>query len=450
MNVVVVGGGFAGLAAAIDLQKRGHRVTLLERRGILGGRATSSRDAISGDEVDSGTHLMVGAYHATLDLLREAGAAELLLVQPTLRLDYVDAGGYSTLDCPRLPAPLHLLVGLLGQRLPAHVRWEAVRLALAMRFGAPPHGLTLAELFQRTGQSAEARALLWDGLSIAILNEVPERAAAILFYNVYRQAFLRRRSDSSLVFARRGLGELHRRLGAYFEARGGIILPRARVEALEIADGRVTGMRYAQGQTERAAIQVATPATDMSTTADAVVLAVPWTAVGRLLPREWAEKAPFVDLAKLRPSPIVSVELWLDQVVVDRVMLGLRGCEVEWVFDKGRLHGREGAPQHLSFIVSAAYRTAKRTNAEIIAAAVEALHKYFPAMMRANLTRALVLRDPEATFSCDPGSEALRPGATTPIAGLFLAGDWTNTGLPATIEGAVQSGLRAAAAASRR
>ena len=115
------------------------------------------------------------------------------------------------------------------------------------------------------------------------------------------------------------------------------------------------------------------------------------------------------------------------------------------MFDKGRLHGRQGAPQQLSFIVSAAYRTTKRPHAEIIAAAVEALHKYYPAMMRASITRALVLRDPEATFSCDPASEALRPGPRTPIQGLWLAGDWTDTGLPATIEGAVMSGERAAA-----
>jgi hydroxysqualene dehydroxylase len=446
LRVAVVGGGFAGLTAAIDLQKRGHQVTLLERRGVLGGRATSSRDAITGDHVDSGTHLMVGAYHETLALLREAGAEDLLLVQPSLKIDYIDAQGVTSLDCPRLPAPLHLLFGLLRMRLPPHVRREAVRLALAVKLGPAPRGLTLAEYFQRTGQSAEARALLWDGLSIAILNETPERAAAILFYNVYREAFLRRRSDSSLIFARGGLGELHQRLGAAFESRGGVILRRARVASLRIEGGRVIGLDYAQAPTARAQIQVATPATDLSLAADAVVLATPWHAVATLLPQDWAVEPPFAAIAKLRGSPIVSVDLWLDRVVVDRVMLGLRGCEVEWVFDKGRLHGRPGVPQHLSFIVSAAYRTAARPNAEIIAAAIEALHKYFPEMIRATPTRALVLRDPDATFSCDPEAEARRPGPVTPIGGLFLAGDWTATGLPATIEGAVRSGHRAAAA----
>ncbi len=125
-------------------------------------------------------------------------------------------------------------------------------------------------------------------------------------------------------------------------------------------------------------------------------------------------------------------------------MIGLRDSQLEWVFDKGRLHGRDGAPQHLSFIVSAAYRSAERPKAELVALAEEALRRYFPAMSGATVTRSLVLREAEATFASDPGAEELRPGNATPVPGLFLAGDWTDTGLPATIEGAVRSGNAAA------
>ncbi len=125
-------------------------------------------------------------------------------------------------------------------------------------------------------------------------------------------------------------------------------------------------------------------------------------------------------------------------------MAGLRDTEVEWVFDKGRLYGREGPPQHLAFIVSAAERAVPRPNAELAGVAEAALRRYFPAMAEASVVRSLVLREPEATFSCDPEAEALRPGAQTPVRGLVLAGDWTSTGLPATIEGAVRSGRVAA------
>ena len=444
MKVVVVGGGFAGLAAAIRLQERRYEVLLLERRGVLGGRATSYRDAVTGDDVDNGTHLMVGAYTDTIDLVRRASADDLLLVQPDLTIDYVDDHGFTSLACGPLPAPLHLLVGLLGLRVPWAVRWQAVRLAIAVSLGGPPEG-TLAAFFAKTGQGAQARALLWDGLATAILNETPEKAAAILFYNVYREAFLRSRQASSLVFLKRGFGELHRRLGAYFESRGGQIHRRAIVEAVDIAEGRATGVRYVQRAETRDEIRTGVRSVPSSAQADAVVLATPWSVVPNLVPPEWAEKAPFAGLKKLRGAPIVSVELWLDRPVVDRVMVGLRGCEIEWVFDKGRLHDRKMPGQHLAFIVSAAYRTAPRPNAEIVALAEGALRRFFPAMKDAAITRSLVLREPEATFSCDPASERERPGEVTPIRGLFLAGDWTNTGLPATIEGAVRSGRRAAA-----
>jgi uncharacterized protein with NAD-binding domain and iron-sulfur cluster len=126
-------------------------------------------------------------------------------------------------------------------------------------------------------------------------------------------------------------------------------------------------------------------------------------------------------------------------------MAGLRDTEVEWVFDKGRLYGREGVPQHLAFIVSAAVRAAPRPNAELAGVAEAALRRYFPVeMASASVVRSLVLREPEATFVCDPGAEEARPGPETSVAGLFLAGDWTDTGLPATIEGAVRSGRAAA------
>jgi squalene-associated FAD-dependent desaturase len=444
--VVVIGGGFAGMAAAIALQERRHEVVLLERRGVLGGRATSYRDAVSGEDVDNGTHLMIGAYAATLDLVARAAAQDLLLVQDRLHIDYVDEAGLSALDCPPLPAPLHLFAGLLGLRLPWRARAQALRFGLAAAFGRPPHGITLAEWLRRAGQGREARRLLWDPLATAILNETPERAAAILFYNVFREAFLESHAASRLVFLRRGYGALHERLGRYLEARGGAVRRRAMAEAVEVEDGRVSGVRYVQRARSRDEIRAGRRPTPERVPAEAVVAAVPWKAVPPLVPEAVRGEPPFAGLARLAGSPIVSIELWLDQVVVGRPMVGLRDSEIEWVFDKGRLYGRPGAPQHLAFIASAAYRAVPRPNAELVAAAEAVLRRYFPPMARAAVTRSLVIREPDATFASDPEAETLRPGAHTPIRGLFLAGDWTATGLPATIEGAVRSGLAAARA----
>ncbi len=446
MKVVVIGGGFAGLACAVALQERRHDVVLLERRGVLGGRATSFRDAVSGEDVDNGAHLMIAGYEATLDLVRRAGAQDLLLVQDDLRIDYVDDRGYSALACPPLIAPLHLLAGILALRLPWRARWQAIRLGWAVRFGAPPRGLSLADYLAACGQGKDARRLLWDPLATAILNETPEKAAAILFYNVYREAFLRSHAASRLVFLRRGYGVLQERLGVYFEGRGGLIRRRALAEAIEIENGRATGVRYAQGARSREEIQAGVSATHERVQADAIVSAVPWSAVLELLPEALRQAPPFASLPRLGGSPIVSVELWLDRVVVDRPMLGLRDSEVEWVFDKGWLYGRRGPPQHLAFIISAARRSVPRPNAELVAAAETALRRYFPAMKDAVVARSLVLREPEATFASDPEAETLRPSSGTPIRGFYLAGDWTATGLPATIEGAVRSGRAVARA----
>jgi squalene-associated FAD-dependent desaturase len=450
MRIVVVGGGFAGLAAAIALQERRHQVTLLERRGVLGGRATSFPDAASGEDVDNGTHLMIAGYEATLDLVHRAGASDLLAVQDHLRIDYRDERGWTSLDCPDLPAPWHLLAGLLPLRLPWRSRWDVLRFGLAARAGRVPPGLTLAEWFTRTGQTEVTRRLLWDPLATAILNETPERAAAVLFREVFREAFLSRRDAARLVFLRAGYGRLHERLGGYLAARGGVIHRRALAQHVETDGGAVRAVRYVQRAETRDEIRRGAASAPQRLEADAVVAAVPWSALPALVDEGLRDRPPFADAAALRGSPIVSIELWLDRVVLDRPMAGLRGTEVEWVFDKGRLFGRPGPPQHLAFIVSAAVRAAPRPNAELAGAAEAALRRLFAKeMAEARVLRSLVLREPEATFVCDPEAEGRRPGPDTPVKGLVLAGDWTATGLPATIEGAVRSGRTAAARLER-
>jgi len=275
MKIVVVGGGFAGLAAATVLQERRHDVVLVERRGVFGGRATSSRDAVTGDEVDNGTHLMIGAYKETLELLRRAGASDLLLFQDDLRLDWVDDRGTTALVCPPLAAPLHLLVGLLGLRVPLAVKLQAIRMGLAVRFGRRPEGLTLAEYFRRTGQGKDARRLLWDPLALAVLNEPVERAAAVLFHRVYQEVFLSDHRASRLVFPRRGWGTLVERVSSYFERRGGRLRRGARVAGLVLQGDRVAGVRCEQRAASREAIARGEAPTPEVEVADAVVAAVP-------------------------------------------------------------------------------------------------------------------------------------------------------------------------------
>jgi uncharacterized protein with NAD-binding domain and iron-sulfur cluster len=392
---------------------------------------------------------MVGAYRETMALARQAGALDLLRPQDDLRLEWADERGPTVLACPRISAPLHLLAGLLALRIPWSARLQALRLGLAVKLGRRPDGLTLAEYFARTGQGATVRRLLWDPLALAIVNEVPERAAAVLFHRVYQEAFLGDRGASRLVFLRRGWGVLADRLAAAFESRGGVTHRRAMVEGLVMDGERAAGVRYTQRAEARADIRAGRPAAAAELRADAVVAAVPWHALPALLPEEWRAREPFASAAGLGSAPIVSVELWLDRVVLGPEMVGFRDTPLEWAFDKGRLFGRAGAPQHLSFIASAAFGTIDQPNAELVAMAEALLRRACPAMAGATVTRSLVLRERDATFASSPQKEALRPGPLTPLPGLYLAGDWTDTGLPATIEGAVRSGRRAALEAEK-
>ena len=397
--------------------------------------------------MDNGTHLMIGGYHATLDLLRRASGEDLLLFQDELWLEWIDERGVSALDCPPLAAPLHLLVGLLGLRLPLSVKLQAIRLGLAVRFGRRPDGLTLAEYLGRCGQGEAARRLLWDPLAIAILNESVERAAAVLFHRVYREAFLRRSSRLAPRLSAPRLGRAAREAGRLFREPGRRRPPRRPSRIARVRDG--TRERRAAGAAARGARGDRRGGAGGASRAccrrgDQRRAAA--RAARDACPSSCARGRRSEALERFSGSPIVSVDLWLDRVVVDRPMLGLRDAEMEWVFDKGRLHGRAGAPQHLAFIASAAYRSAPKPNAELVAAAVGALRRYFPAMADAVVTRSLVQREPQATFASTPELEGLRPGPVSEVPGLFLAGDWTDTGLPATIEGAVRSGQRAAEA----
>ena len=271
----------------------------------------------------------------------------------------------TALDCPPLVAPLHLLAGLLGLRVPLRVKLEAVRLGLAVRLGRRPEGLTLAQYLERCGQSAAARRLLWDPLALAILNESPERAAAVLFHRVYREAFLRDRARLAARVPAPRLGRPRRPPGALL--RGARRRRAARACARSVSCSRAGASRASASSArahgrEAIAAGAAVRALDARGGRGREQRATAGRAA-RCSREEWGARRRSPRSTRFSGSPILSIEVWLDRVVVDRVMLGLRDCDLEWLFDKGRLHGRTGAPQHLAFIVSAAFRSAAKSNA---------------------------------------------------------------------------------------
>jgi hydroxysqualene dehydroxylase len=445
-DAAVIGAGCAGLSAAVRLASQGARVLVLEARSRLGGRATAFADRETGDLVDNGQHVLLGCYTDTFDFLREIGAREHVTMQRALRVTMIDRGGRpSRLECPDLPSPFHLAAGVLDwNALEWRDRLSILRMAGPLRaarrelrprkpwsgpalIAASPDE-TVENWLIRNGQTPRLREMLWEPLALAALNQPPAHAAAPVFARVLAEMFGSDPKAAAIVFPNQPLHLMYAEPArAYIERRGGTVL-RGSPATVEIADGAVTGVRAGGAGREYRV--------------PAVISAVPWFALAGL----FADRPPLLDpilarAAAMASSPIVSVNLWFDNPVLDEPFVGLPGRAMQWAFNKGG--------GQMSLVSSGAAPLVGCSNDELVALAHEELLSALPDSRRAQLLRATVVRESKATFSLAPGQPA-RPATVTPVRGFYLAGDWTDTGLPATIESAVRSGHRAAEAVSRQ
>jgi squalene-associated FAD-dependent desaturase len=431
-RAVVVGGGFAGLAAAVALADAGVDVHVLEARPTLGGRANTFRDPVSGERIDNGQHVLAGCYDETLALLRRLGTIGLLHRPSTLHVPMIDARGRRTaLQCPALPSPLNLLAGVLGwDALTLAERWAIVRVGRALRQREPPPANeTVRQWLDRHRQSPRLCELLWEPLALAALNQSIDDAAAAMFVAVTSRMFGNGADAAALLIPAVPLDELYvtaavNALGAAGCSISTNVRPRVICE-----DGTLAGVRIGERDVP----------------ADAVICAVPWYAVADVFaPAPRTLQPLLADAARLGASPIVTVNLWFDAWRSPEAMLGLPGRAFQWIFDRHRLLA--GHQTHVSLVSSGAEAICARPNDQLIDLAVHELHQALPDSRRATVRHAGVVRERRATFSLKPGGPP-RPGTATGIPRVFLAGDWIDTGLPATIESAVVSGHRAARAA---
>ena len=442
-DVVVIGAGVAGLSAAVRLTKRGARVLVLEARARLGGRATAFPDRETGELVDNGQHVMLGCYTDTFEFLRDVGAEDNVRLQSQLAVTMIDRAGRRTrLTCPALPPPLHLVAGILewealswrdrlsvlGMATPLkHARRELLPGA-TMKAASP--GETVADWLIRNGQTPRLREMLWDPLALAALNQPPDQAAAPVFARVLAEMFGSDPRASAIALPTRPLHLMYAEPARDFiERQGGVVRTGATAQLLLHGD----------------AVD-AVQAGDERWPASRVISAVPWFAVGDLFTDEPPALRDVIDRARrMASSPIVTVNLWFDRAVLDEPFVGLPGRAMQWVFDKRLVFGDDAT--HLSLVSSGAASILTRSNEELIRTAHDELLDALPDSRAARLIRATVVREPRATFSLAPGQPP-RPPAETGVNGLLLAGDWIETGLPATIESAVRSGHRAAALCS--
>jgi squalene synthase HpnD len=429
-KVVVLGAGYAGLSAATELILRGHDVTLIEARALLGGRAHSFRDTKTGQLLDNGQHIFMGCYHDTLALLRHLGVADRLSSPVSLAVPFYSEKGRSSLTAT-LPAPLHLFSALLGFReLSAGAKFAAIRLALRLRFGAEPAGdETVQAWLGRWGQTPNIIRALWEPLCIAALNEPVATASAKLFATVIRQSFLGGAEDSKILLSKVGLSELFApEVRQLLEMCGGCLQLQAPVAALGFEKSRLQKIELSDGTTLHP---------------DVVVSALPWHALRGLLP---PESGLAQACREIHDAPIVSLHLWLDRPVLREPFVGLLDSPVHWVFSRDHIHGVEPEqPGHvITAVVSGARELVDRTAAELEELTLRELGRFLPEARDARVLHRMVYKSRSATFAATPETEPWRPGPKTEWSNFWLAGDWTATGLPATLEGAVLSGRKAA------
>ena len=437
-DALILGGGFSGLSCAAALSERGLRVLLIEKKPRLGGRAFSFPDPESGMPLDNGQHLFMGCYRQTRRFLGRIGAASLLRFQKALRVDYADAEGRrDVLACPSgLGSPWHLAWGVLRLKgLGLRDKWGLLRLDRYMRKlkrgGDIPAELdraTVRQWLDSLGQARRIQERLFDPIAQGALNEDPELAAATGLAQVMLGVFYQDAEGSRLGLSSVGLSDLYTGAARRFiESRGGEVRISAKAKGLREEGGRVRGAVLESGETLSAPCIVST--------------LPPWE-LGRLeLPQ--ALRGAWEGLGA---APIVSVGLWLERPVIEEPLVGMLGTDVQWVFNKSRILGREGGGQYLSLVISAARRHLSWEPQALVELAAADLARCFPEFSKAKIARSNVFKEPLATLSPVPGSDASRPAPGSGMPGFCFAGDWTRTGLPATIESAVAAGHAAAEA----
>ena len=453
-RVAIVGGGVAGLAAAAALAERGIAVELFEARRQLGGRAGSFFDAESGEWLDHCQHVVLGCCTNFFAFARRTGITGLLQREPVLHFFAADGKRFDMAASAWLPAPLHLLPALW--RLKFLSRGERVRIMRTLLRMAKtpsadsPGGPTVGEWLRQQGESENAIGRFWSVVLVSALGESVERACLSAARKVFVDGFMAARSAYEMYVPTVPLGELyHERVGTWLREQGVSIQLETQVENVA-SSGSIVTLQVKGGAPREFS---------------AAILAVPWRRIADLLSSELAVRLPELQrVEQIESSPISGVHLWFDRPITNLPHAVLVDRLSQWVFAKAfvgqtsqsdRQAGKPDlqtpvpspqppTPHYYQVVISASRDLAGRNREDVLREVCDDLRAVFPAAREAKLLRSRVVTDPFAVFSVRPGIDALRPPQQTSVENIFLAGDWTATGWPATMEGAVRSGHLAA------
>ncbi len=435
-NIIVIGAGIAGIAAAVKCAENGARVNVVESRAIPGGRSYSLADKTTGEIIDNGQHVLVGAYKNFLEIVDKLGNDEYLYKQKPLKVKFIEAGGQSyLLDTSKFPGKAGTLYGLMNFKgFSFHSKMNLLRFFININSKkVKPEGLNAADFLHRNRQGKDVIERFWEPLIIATLNSRPENAAATLLVEVLKRAFFAEPKDSRIFFPNKGLSALVDGFKEWMEERGGNVIYEDPVKDMIFENRRFAGVKLKSGR---------------KIYGDACISAIPFEALSKMLPKDIFNKN-FSKFTEIEHSTIISVYLWFDRDFLEDEFCALIGTNVQWVFNKRKLQNSsadivEKYPGHLALTISAADKLNDLNSQEILDLCLDDLRKTIPAIENAKLLHHRVIRNRRATILASPEVNALRPPVDTSVDNLYIAGDWTDTGLPATIEGAAQSGSEAA------
>ncbi len=432
-TVAIVGGGLAGLAAGCALADAGLRVTLFERRPYVGGRASSYEHPGTGEVVDNCQHVLLGCCTNLIDFYKRLGVSDK--IRWFDELTFIEPGGRTSRMAPSfLPAPMHNVPAFLNAKmLNAKDKLAIARAMDKMSRGLPEDGEEdFLSWLRRNKQTEQAIERFWKTVLVSALNEELDRVSVHYAAQVFRESFMKSAAGGRMGLPSIPLSDLYGSAIEYIRSRGGEVLLRSPVTAISQKQGNV-------GVTMNAGEQLF----------DSVVLAAPFQTVASLLPAEAAAEPIKQQLAHFESSSITGIHLWFDREITPLPHAVLLDRTIQWMFHKSKFHdGKENAGNgsYVELVVSASKSLIQKSREEILEMATRELAEFFPAVKEAKIVKAAVIKEIYATYSVLPGLDKFRPVAKTPWPRIFLAGDWTATGWPATMEGAVRSGYLAAEA----
>lgn len=444
-TVAIAGGGLAGLAAACALSDAGFRVTLFEKRPFLGGRASSYEHPGTGEVVDNCQHVLFRVCTNLIEFYRRIGVADQIRWYD--EMTFIEPGGRISKMRPSfLPAPLHtapsfLHFSFLSPADKIAIARALVPLTLTVE---RDNGRSFQQWLDHHGQTAGAVARFWRPILISALSEELDRISVSAAAQVVRESMKSPEARHMGVPAV-PLTDLYNAAGDYVRARGGILHYRCPLEGFspDSSGVRVRSRGRDQGNAPEEAF-------------DYLLLALPFDALDRVLPAA-PESAPLREkISHFENSPITGIHLWFDRQITDLDHAVLLDRTIQWMFHKSRLQPNRAqtsngqpAGSYIELVVSCSKALLEKSRNEIVDLALGEVREFFPMARNANLVKATVIKEVNATYSPRPSLDAHRPTAVTGWPRVFLAGDWTATGWPATMEGAVRSGYIAAEAVSR-